>query len=162
MRPALRIRQTDDLDAVSEMDRVCFPTDSAIDEDTLAHSVWWFAELEGRPVAYAGLLCQHPGTAQVGAYEKAFLCRAGVLPEARGTGLQVRLIRARVAFAKRVGVPRVYTYVATCGVASMRSLVKCGFLPYYYRFDNPGAFIYLEKKLTPKPEAHYALVEEVR
>ena len=53
--------------------------------------------------------------------------RAGVRPDARGQGLQRRLIRARVAYAKREGFPEVWTYTSNYNVASSNNLIREGF-----------------------------------
>ena len=154
----LRIRQTDDLELVSELDRACFgSTATALKGDEFDHSIWWIAELDGKPVAYAGLhpepvggkpmLCLPEVDPGPPTYDKAFLCRAGVLKEARGQGIQRKLISVRVACAKRLGIPRVYTYVSTANVASMKQLVRCGFEPYSYTRSEEIACIYLQRKL---------------
>lgn len=144
----LRIRRTEDLDEILELDRKCFPHDKAMDGPELHDSLWWLAEVRTEdgwePVGYAGL---QPMAAE----GKAFLCRAGVLPEARGKHLQRRLIDVRVRAARRLeGVKRVYTYVAVSNVASARSLVRRGFLPYSWtRDESAGTLYYFEKALTP-------------
>lgn len=135
------VRQTDDLDQIVELDRVCFPLDKVISGVTLEDSIWWLATVDGAPVGYAGL---YPMPTEG---NKAFLSRAGVVLEARGHRLQQKLIRVRTAYAKRLGFDRVYTYVVTSGVPSMRSLVRCGFVPYHYSLEDEGAFLYLEKVL---------------
>jgi GNAT superfamily N-acetyltransferase len=149
----IRLRQTDDLDEIQELDRRCFPTDVGLKGPQFLDSVWWVAEVQAVeapwvPIGYAGL---YPELDQ----NKAFLTRAGVVKEARGRGLQQRLIRARVACAKRLVAARVYTYVAVANMASARNLIKCGFLPYTYERLACGAdgdmrqtFVYYEKHLT--------------
>ena len=72
--------------------------------------------------------------------------RAGVVKDARGRGLQKRLIRTRVAYAKRNRIPRCYTYVWVANYASMRSLIDCGFRPYTYERTNDMTFLYLENQ----------------
>lgn len=145
----IRLRRTDDLDEVLELDRTCFPHDKAMDGPELHDSLWWLAEArteEGwEPVGYAGL---QPMPAE----GKAFLCRVGVLQEARGMHLQRRLIDVRVRAARRLeGVKRVYSYVAVSNIASARSLVRCGFLPYWWtRDDSAGTLYYFQRDLTEK------------
>ncbi len=77
-------------------------------------------------VAYAG------GRAlPSGAY---FLSRAGVLESHRGQRLQLKLIRARVRFARAQGFPRIVTYTvphnAPHNAPSMNSLIHAGFRTY--------------------------------
>lgn len=143
-RPLIRISQTDDLDLIDELDRICFPKDSRLGE-ALNVNRWWVAKLDGRPVAYAGMEVQDEGA-------KAFLSRAGVLPEARGGGLQKRLIRARVNYARALHVPRCWTYVWAGNLHSMNNLAACGFKAYWWdRQETPAGsmatFIYMQKKL---------------
>lgn len=60
-----------------------------------------------------------------------YLARAGVLPKARGHGLQLRLIRARVKGAKAAGAKAIITDCTNRNAASARSLIKAGFKPYW-------------------------------
>jgi GNAT superfamily N-acetyltransferase len=60
----------------------------------------------------------------------AFLSRAAVLPSARGKGLQRRMIRVRVAWAKRHGYTRLVTYASTLNPPSIMNLMREGFKPY--------------------------------
>lgn len=92
-------------------------------------SQWFAAVVPGRGfdfesslVAYAAGRIISPGT--------FMLTRAATRPEHRGRGLQQRLIRARVALAKRLGCKRVVTYTSADNAASMRALIRTGFLPY--------------------------------
>lgn len=48
---------------------------------------------------------------------------------ARGRGLQKRLIRARVAWARKLGAVSLETYASLDNRASLISLLKCGFVP---------------------------------
>jgi RimJ/RimL family protein N-acetyltransferase len=151
----LRIKQTDDLELISELDCQLFEHEGLKGDDALLNdSVWWVAEAfmddEWQPVGYAGLEVTDAG-------KKAFLSRAGVLPIARGQQLQQRLIRARVAYARRQGVERVWTYTHWANIRSQRSLVRAGLLPYYYERQADGDqghihFIYYELALTAKPK----------
>lgn len=64
---------------------------------------WWIAFADGSPVAFAGLYvsAQDP--------QGGYLCRAGVLPHARGHGLQLRLLRARERYARKLGMQTLYS-----------------------------------------------------
>ena len=105
---------------VLALDEICFPHDDRI---TTADSLWWIVWQDKTPVAYAGMrLCKDPRNLGL-----AFLNRAGVVPGHRGRGLQQRLIRARVAAARRLAVNELVTYVMIYNVASINSLVNCGF-----------------------------------
>ena len=120
MKPPYRIALADLPVAVLALDEICFPHDDRI---TTADSLWWIVWQDKTPVAYAGMrLCKDPRNLGL-----AFLNRAGVVPGHRGRGLQQRLIRARAAAARRLAVNELVTYVMTYNVASINSLVKCGF-----------------------------------
>lgn len=92
-----------------------------------ADTEWYVAEVLGAdlgpgtwvPVAIAGARI-----VETGAY---FLSRACVDPAYRGQGIQKRLIRARVRRARKLGCPRVVTYTHPGNVASINSLIACGF-----------------------------------
>jgi GNAT superfamily N-acetyltransferase len=127
----IRIRRAEDheLDEVLRMDRECFPDDKPPDIENVT---WWVAELGivgvsdvavgGDLVAYAGA-CRAASTP-----EAIYLCRVGVLPIARGGGLQRRFIRCRERWGRRLGYRHAVT--DTNDVASMRNLIRCGYLPF--------------------------------
>ena len=138
------IRQTENLEVISKLDRTIFPYDLPLSDDDLQGAVWWLAsDDDGYPVAFAGV-CM-PATRQ------PFMIRAGVRSSYRGLRLQRRLIRVRYAFARRMraeGWPwdYVYTYVAVANLASQRSLISCGFLPYYWERDDQ-TYLYFKRDL---------------
>jgi GNAT superfamily N-acetyltransferase len=82
---------------------------------------WWIAYQGGNPVAFASLKELADGV--------CYLSRAGVLPHARGKGLQKRLIRTRIRHAKRVGADTVVTDTSE-NPASANSLIAEGFRMY--------------------------------
>lgn len=138
-----RLRRTDDIEIIHELDRQCFNAQTpAIDEDDLNDATWWLVEasVEGDwvPVGYGGVQPAPKG---------ACLTRAGVLKAHRGAGLQKRLIRVRVAWAKAHGYARCYTYVWAGNLASMRSLIRQQFVPYYWE-RGEVTFIYFERKFA--------------
>lgn len=94
---------------------VILPGDSA---RPIGDDHWWLAYSGRSPVAFASLAITHCGS--------AYLSRVGVLPGARGCGLQKRLIRARVNYARRLGVRWVITDT-TANPASANSLIAEGF-----------------------------------
>lgn len=58
--------------------------------------------------------------------DTGYLCRAAVLPDYRGRGLQKRLIRVRIAKARRLGWRWLVTDTRQ-NPASANSLIDCGF-----------------------------------
>ena len=85
---------------------------------------WWLAkDQHGVHAAYAALrlVASEPGV--------GFLFRCGVVKDFRGHGLQQRLIRVRLAKAKRLGLTRVITYTID-NPPSANSLIACGFRMY--------------------------------
>lgn len=85
---------------------------------------WWIALNGKEPAGYAGMI------PSVRVANAGYLCRAGVLPKFRGHGLQKKLIRLRVAHAKRLGWSVVFSDTIE-NPASGNSLIACGFRLYY-------------------------------
>lgn len=115
----MELRRADegDRDDILAADRVCFPHDAPPDWEA---SFWWWLDDGGDVAAYCAAM-RSPYV--LGA---AYLSRAGVLPEYRGCGLQVRLIRARLRWAKRLGCDAVVTDTLN-NPASANSLIRCDF-----------------------------------
>jgi GNAT superfamily N-acetyltransferase len=85
---------------------------------------WWIAYAEdGKPVAFAGLV------RSIRWNDTGYLCRAGVMYGYTGHGLQLRLIKARLAQAKRLGWNWCITDT-TNNPASANSLINAGFKMY--------------------------------
>jgi GNAT superfamily N-acetyltransferase len=137
-----RIQREDTPLAVLPLDAECFPSDH---RPVLENSLWWVVWRGKEPVGYAGLrVCE--GAANLGL---GFLSRAGVVAKHRGKGLQKRLVRAREAEARALGLSEIVTYVAHWNCPSINSLVACG-----YRFYRPAtkwggsSSVYLRKSLV--------------
>lgn len=92
---------------------------------------YWGAFEGNLMVAFAGLV---PSAGWHGA---AFFHCAGVMPMYRGRGLQKRMIRIRLAYARRHGMIGARTYTVLDNPASSRSLIACGFK--LYRPENMWA-----------------------
>lgn len=74
------------------------------------------------------------------------LSSAVVCQRARGLGLQRRLIRARVRWARKLGATRVWTYTSFDNVVSAANLNACGL---HYRGMSPdGVWVYWGQKLV--------------
>lgn len=115
------------------------PNDTPADTTT---GYWWVLEDNSRPIGFAGL---HPSMKYVGV---GYLCRAGVVKDCRGKGLQKRLIRVRVNKAKALGWQWLMT--DTCNnPASANSLIACGFQTFTPSKPwGPDGAIYWRKRLT--------------
>lgn len=85
---------------------------------------WWVIMIKGRAIAYVGLeISTHPGFIGL-----AWIPRTGVLPQYRGGGLQKRLTRAALRWARQK-CHGVVTYTVS-NPASANSLISCGFRSY--------------------------------
>ncbi len=87
------------------------------------HATWVARNAEGELVGIAA--CREDRSDPTG----IFLSTCFVAPAARGHGLQKRLIRARIRWARKQGYLWVWSYTAAFSVASMRSLIACGLRP---------------------------------
>jgi len=98
-------------------DAICFPEDAPIE----AFKDWhWWGAFEGKElVGYAALAFP---SADVAVFE-----RVGVLPRARGQGLQVRFLKKAMALARLWGIKYVVSYTAADNHASIKSFRKAGF-----------------------------------
>ena len=77
--------------------------------------------------------------------------RAGVAPLARGRGLQRRLIRARLGWARSEGATHAVTYTAPHNIKSSNNLIRCGFRMYSPRkpwAGVPGASLYWLRRVA--------------
>ncbi len=151
------IRMSDDLDEVLELNKRIFYLDQKLAGPDLLDSTWWLAYDGKEPIGFAGLAVKNAVLSVTGHEPvrlddvwEGHLVRAGVVKEARGKNLQRRLISVRVREAKRLGCLKVVTYTATKNIASQRSLISCGFKPYWYEFAQDNAFIYFSKELDAK------------
>lgn len=127
-----------DLRLLRGLDDLVFPDDSPEDIKLNENNHWWLAFQSGEPVASGGI-SHYSGSVW-------FLCRAGVLPQARGQGLQKRLIRKRLAWARANDVSRVITYTMWDNVPSMKSLVRAGLAPYHA--DYTYGTLWFERSLA--------------
>jgi GNAT superfamily N-acetyltransferase len=127
--------------AVLALDEECFPSDY---RPNLDRSLWWLVWSGTEAVGYAGLrVCESQQNKGLG-----FLSRAGVSAKHRGKGLQKRLIRAREAEARSLGIDEIVTYVISWNSPSINSLIGCGYKFYWPASKWGGAgSVYLRKRL---------------
>lgn len=110
----------DYVDKIKWMDRVCFREAHTLTFD----GAYWFMAFDEDdvPCAYASFSIFPTGY--------GFLARAGVLPGARGHGLQRRLVRSREKNARLFGVERMVSYTSLDNIQSSNNLIKCGYRLY--------------------------------
>jgi len=116
------LRRTKDVGLVRGLHTKLFEGDAWVGDD---HTHWVAEDSSGLPVGFCSAIYRP----QLG---YAYLSRAGVDSSARGAGLQRRMIRARVQWAKRLGAREVITYTLLKNYDSFVNLLKCGF-----RFYKP-------------------------
>ena len=101
-----------------------------------AQGEYWAAwSPTGAAVAVAGLVRSTRFT------DVVYLHAVGVDEAYRGHHMQRRLIRARVRWARAHGFSHAVTYTLVDNVASSRSLVACGFKPYWPSYPWAGRFV---------------------
>jgi GNAT superfamily N-acetyltransferase len=132
------IRKSSIQDRLLALQKTCLPYDIPIDTN---FGCWWIATRNGRDIGFAGL------TRAVSWTDCGYLCRAGVVPDARGQGLQKEFIRVRIRQAKALGWKWLVTDT-TDNPASSNSLIACGFK--LFEPSNPWGFknaLYWRRKL---------------
>ena len=102
---------------LSVLQNKCLPFDTPYDTN---FGSWWIATENGVDIGFAGLVRTVSWT------DCGYLCRAGVVPTARGQGLQKQFIRVRLRQAKALGWKWVITDT-TDNPASANSLIATGF-----------------------------------
>lgn len=140
-----RIRQVDGCDpevsfALHTLHKETFKSSAPLVDTNNGH--WWLTYLGDEPVAFAGLREAHASV------PAGYLIRSGVLPEHRGHGLQVRLLRAREAQARKNGWVEMLTDT-TNNIPSANSLIRAGYR--LFQPKHPWAFdhsLYWTKDLT--------------
>jgi GNAT superfamily N-acetyltransferase len=102
---------------LSVLQNICLPFDTPYDTN---FGCWWIATENGRDIGFAGLVRTVSWT------DCGYLCRAGVVPFARGQGLQKKFIHVRIRQAKALGWKWVISDTRL-NPASANSLISCGF-----------------------------------
>lgn len=112
------LKSAESQNTLSALQELCLPWD----RPHVTNSGWWWIAVgeDGSPIAFAGLI---PSTRWG---DTGYLCRAGVVPAARGQGIQKRLIHVRVRQAKAQGWRWLITDTYE-NPASSNSLISMGF-----------------------------------
>ena len=96
------------------------PSDLWYEPDAGNKALHWLVRDENKnPVGFCILTIMKYGT--------AFLSFSGILEEARGNGLQCRMIRVRERKARKEGVKKLISYTKMHNIQSSHNLQKCGF-----------------------------------
>ncbi len=112
-----RVRLEARAETIRRLHGACFPDDRPY-RPFDGH--WWIVWSGGEAVGFAGIRPSRQWS------DTVYLCRAGVLPEHRGKGLQKRLIRVRLKLAREIGFQWAITDTRR-NPASANSLIACGF-----------------------------------
>lgn len=133
--------------AIDTMIAECFSPDEWRGEQLpKATTGYWWVAFDGRePAAFA---CLRPS---IRLDQTGYLSAAGVLEKWRGRGLQKRMIEKRVEHARALGWHTVITDTINHNVASMRSLITCGFRPFAptVKWGDPYA-VYWQRSTEPR------------
>jgi GNAT superfamily N-acetyltransferase len=132
------IRKQSVQDKLLALQESCLPYDEPVDTN---FGCWWVASENGVDIGFAGLTRTQSWS------DCGYLCRAGVVPDARGKGLQKQLIRIRIRQAKTLGWKWLVTDT-TDNLASSNSLIACGFK--MFKPTRPWGFkntLYWRRKL---------------
>lgn len=125
------------------LQKKCLPYDYPYDVNK-GH--WWIAYADDViPIAFAGLVRSYSW------YDCGYLCRAGVLKEYTGKGVQKRLIKVREMQAKKLGWNWLITDTHD-NPPSSNNLISTGFR--LYNPTHPWAYkdsLYWRKRISPKP-----------
>lgn len=144
MHTSFRIFRTKNLTAVRQLDSTLWVDDET--DTFIGHELWLVRGPTGKLVGYAALKLVDGG-------HTGYLAKVGLMHEARGHGLQKRLIRVRERRARELGAKTVITYTSTTNMPSINSLVACGYRVYRpareYGFKF-GQGLYFRKELQPR------------
>lgn len=139
----VRVRRHDnDVPLITYLDSRLFTDEERVED--IDQSAWWVGFNSANvPVAYGGIKVVS------GDPKTAFLSRAGVLDEARGQGLQRKLIDLRLRWARQQGCSQVITYTHKDNTTSANNLIRSGFLLYSpeYAWVGREYFLYWTKTL---------------
>jgi L-amino acid N-acyltransferase YncA len=115
-----------------------------------AKTGYWWVAFDGQTAA--GFACMRPS---VRWEDTGYLSISGVLRPWRGKGLQKKLIRARIGYARQLGWHTVISDTMHDNPGSMRNLIACGFKPYspQVRWGDADHAVYWIRSTEPKLSA---------
>ena len=137
MSERLRILRSKDYQLIAHLDFYGFRFDEPITD--WYENTWWVAWNGDTAVGYAGIKKIADGL--------AMLTRAGVVKSFRGRGLQKKLIKTRLKWAKANNIQTVITDTVPTNSPSNNSLISCGFKLYVpeYQWKEEGALYWIRE-----------------
>jgi GNAT superfamily N-acetyltransferase len=112
------LRKTDDIDEVYDLHTLAFPADHWPGD---THEFWIAKNPIGKPVGFCSAFYFSKPNG-------IYLSRAAITLEARGEGLQRRMIQARLNWGRReTAAQGAWTFVKKDNYESLINLLKCGF-----------------------------------
>ncbi len=131
-------------DLLKDMQKTILPWDVV---ESTTSGWWWIARTEdGFPAGFCGMKRSSKWR------DTIYLCRAGVLKEFRGNGLQARFVSVRERKAKELEMNWLVTDTLRDNPASSNTLISCGFKLYIPSSEwcVRGA-LYWRKRITDRP-----------
>lgn len=136
----IRRATPDDIEAIEAADRVCFPLDKPYMFGWEKNLSWVATDNKGEIVGY---LSAHPLKRGV-----LFFSRVGVMPCARGYGLQRKLMGAMERHARADGWREIVTYTVGINGWSTRNILAAGYRTYEPRKSYVGfEVVHMRKRL---------------
>lgn len=132
------IKRTFDKKLIKELHDQIFPSDDFPESDSFD---WVVRDHHGKPVGFCMLSIVDDDT--------GYLSRAGLLKEAYGKGLHLRLIRVREKFLRIMGFTMAISYTKIYNISSSYNLQKAGYWVYIpeNEYADPDC-IYWRKSLV--------------
>lgn len=120
MEELVKIRRArpDELEEIQELHKLITPRTPIVEDE---EAFWWVAETGELLIGYAAM-CSFDGEDAEG-----YLAISGVLTKYRGRGIQTRLIRARLKYARKLGWKTVATDTVAYNPRSINAIIRCGF-----------------------------------
>lgn len=137
-----------DIEEIDEADKVCFPHDHRY-IFAWEKNVTWVARLPSpetkEGLELAAYITAHPLNKRQSVW---FFSRVGVLPWARGRGLQRKLMQVMERHGRREGWREIVTYTVPANLWSTRNILEAGYRTYEPRKSYVGFdVVHMRKKL---------------
>jgi len=117
-------------DIIQSLSTLLFGSDTSPETPDMGNEYWVLWDDEGEPAGFCTVRPLLRTSFEPNWESTVILNQAGILPHARGRGLQRRMVRQRLQWARANEFTRAVSYVDLDRIASQRNLVRSGFLPY--------------------------------